>query len=80
MSTKERFGTLVWRSLNELHAKHMKAEDVWITVGEVASDVDISKATARKYLEELWKMNHATRAVVGTAVGYRPADLKADLS
>lgn len=71
---------MVWRSLNELHAKHMKCEDVWITVGEVSEDVGISKVTARKYLEELWQMNHATRAIVGTAVGYRPVDLRGDLS
>jgi len=80
MSTKERFGTLVWRSLNEMFAKHAKRNDVWITVGEVSSDTGISKVTVRKYLEELYEMGHTNRAIVGNAIGYRPANLTGDLS
>jgi len=80
MSTKERFGTLVWRSLIELNEKHAPIEGIWVTVGEIASDVGVSKVTARKYLDELWRMRHAERVIVGTAIGYRPVDLAGDLS
>lgn len=72
MSTKERFGTLVWRALNELYSKTDASENQWITVGEVSEDVGISKVTARKYLEELAKLGHASFVRVGSSVGYRP--------
>jgi len=72
MSTKERFGTLVWRSLNELYAKFDERNHQWVTVGEVSEDVGVSKVTARKYLQELVDIGHASFVIVGSTVGYRP--------
>lgn len=58
MSAKERFGTLVWLALQAVHEDLAPDKWGWHTVGEVAAKGEVSRATAKKYLEELVKMNN----------------------
>lgn len=58
MSAKERFGTVVWLAIQALHSELLPDEWGWHTVGEVAERGDISRTTAKKYLEELVKMKN----------------------
>lgn len=72
MSTKERFGTLVWDALAVMLTDPDRADNEWFGVGEVAKQADVSKVTARKYLEQLEEMGNVKSVRVGSAVGYRP--------
>jgi len=72
LSTKERFKNLIWNTLIELYDAPSTIDDAWITVGEVSRVTGVSKVTSRKYLEELLQEGNAARAIVGTAIGYRP--------
>lgn len=53
MSTKERYGTEVWNALCRLHINPGPEQWGWHSVGEVAKEAGVSRATAKKYLQLL---------------------------
>lgn len=71
MSTKERFGTEVWRAALALAQKGSAAAPYTMSVGEVAAIAEISKPTARKYLRELAKKGHMEQVKVANAEGFK---------
>lgn len=72
MSTKERYGTYVWEALVAQTSFYAFGVDIWATVGEVAKVARVSRATAKKYLDELVKTGHASEMKFGSRSGYRP--------
>jgi len=76
MSHEERYGTLVWDALVALFNAPETEDDEWITIGEVASKAEVSRPTAKKYLEELIRKGNAKRVTIGARkekiMAYRP--------
>lgn len=76
MSTKERYGTIVWDALALIFNSSVTPDDGWVSVGEVARVAKVSKPTAKKYLDMLVEMDTAKRATItlsnSTVSGYRP--------
>lgn len=63
MSTKERFGTLVWDAARVVQ-RHVAAQAGYgFAVGEVAAQAGVSKPTARKYLALLVEQGYVTEFV-----------------
>jgi len=56
MSTKERYGTLVWDAIVQIS----QTSTPFMSVGEVADKAQVSRQTAKKYLEQLIKTGHLT--------------------
>lgn len=70
MTLKERFGTEVWQALIKNTRVLSEVYVQWATVGEVAKDARVSRATAKKYLEMLVKQGHAKSMKFGKSTGY----------
>jgi len=70
MTLKERFGTEVWEALVKNTRVYADVYVQWATVGEVATDAKVSRATAKKYLEMLVKDGHAKSMKFGKRTGY----------
>lgn len=70
MSLEERFGTLVWKALVKNSNDFAGVYVQWATVGEVATDAKVSRATAKKYLEKLVEMGNAKSMKFGKRTGY----------
>ena len=65
MTLKERFGTEVWQAVITLsHDKGVNKRPL-LSVGEVAKMACVSRATAKKYLMELVKMQSVATFPVG---------------
>ena len=73
MSTKERYGSEVWRALSHVTRFYAHDHIIWATVGEVAKEAGVSKPTAAKYLNALVEMGSAVDMEFGSRRGYRPA-------
>jgi len=56
MSTKERYGSDVWRAVVQIS----KTSTPFMTVGEVAGIAGVSRPTAKKYLKLLVDDGHLT--------------------
>ncbi len=56
MSTKERFGSLVWDAVCQIS----QSSTPFMTVGEVAAAAQVSRPTAKKYLDALVEKEHMT--------------------
>lgn len=67
MSSKERFGTEVWKAAKQLSKKGSAAAPYLMSVGEVAAAAEVSKPTARKYLRELANIGHMERIQAGNS-------------
>lgn len=55
MSTKQRYGTMIWNAVNQLHDAFITSGNLVYTVGEVAQKAEVSQPTAAKYLKILAK-------------------------
>jgi DNA-binding MarR family transcriptional regulator len=60
MSTKERYGTLVWKASCHL-AKNFGPI---ISIGQVAEVAQVSNPTAKKYLDSLVELGHIERYIL----------------
>ena len=56
MSTKERFGSLVWAAIVQIS----QSSTPFMTVGEVAELAQVSRPTAKKYMAQLLETGHLT--------------------
>lgn len=72
MSTKERYGSEVWKALCHITRFYAHDNVIWATIGEVAKEAGVSKPTAKKYLIELVEMGIAIDMEFGSRRGYRP--------
>lgn len=70
MSLKERFGTEVWEALQKNTRVYADVYVQWASVGEVAKDARVSRATAKKYLEMLVREGYAKSMKFGNRTGY----------
>lgn len=73
MSTKQRYGSAVWKALAHITRHYAHDNIIWATVGEVSKQAGVSKPTAKKYLTTLVEMGSAVDMEFGTRKGYRPA-------
>lgn len=73
MSTKERYGTLVWEALKIMTSEDIVDYEVWCSANAVGEAAGVSAPTARKYLEEMVEMGVAERIRYGGISGYRVA-------
>lgn len=71
MSTKERYGTIVWQALKSLTDESIIDYDVWASANAVGETAGVSAMTARKYLNEMVEMGVAERTRFGGISGYR---------
>jgi hypothetical protein len=71
VSTKERYGTMVWSALVDLTDNRVGYSHKWVSVGEVANKAQVSLPTAKKYLLSLWEMGHASCAMIDHISGFR---------
>lgn len=77
MSSKQRFGGIVWDALYRLHGDDpMGGHYVYRTPKQIAEIGEISIPTARKYLKMLEEQGHAVTMQWGRTKVYGP---KADL-
>lgn len=70
MTLKERFGTEVWQALVKNTRVYADVYVQWATIGEVAKDANVSRATAKKYLDILVSEGHAKSMRFGKRTGY----------
>ena len=73
MSTKERYGTIVWDALVEIASDAIVGYDVWASASAVGEKGGVSAMTARKYLDMLVETGHAECISFGGVKGYRVA-------
>lgn len=58
MSTKERYGTAVWEALVALEDGLAHDAWGWHSAGDVAEKAGVSRTTAKKYLDMMYKMGN----------------------
>lgn len=65
MSTRERYGSEVWRAVLELSFKNGVNMMPLLSVGEVSHTAGVSRATARKYLMDMVRYGSVSTFPVG---------------
>jgi len=75
VSTKERYGTIVWEAVIA-YEKYARKEGIsrWFTVTDIAVAGEVSQPTARKYLSILVDEGHVWRAGTKRMPVYMMAD------
>lgn len=71
MSTEQRYGDAVWAALVEISYLVHPTMYVMVTVGEVAEKAEVSKPTAKKYLDMLANAGHIVACKMGKHTFYR---------
>lgn len=76
MSTGERYGTAVWAGFYSKSYLVDEGINCFTTVGEVAKESGVARATARKYLDKLVDMGRASCLVTGKTRLYRRLEIQ----
>jgi len=71
MSTKERFGTIVWNAMHELSYKCDDHVYAFVGISQVCESGGVSRPTAKKYLEQLRSDGFVSRMKINNSYCYR---------
>lgn len=71
MSTKQRYGRIVYKALKALTREDVTAADGWASASAVGEVAEVSTMTARKHLCQMYDEGLIEKTTIGGVSGFR---------